>query len=191
MMASAACETADRVQADRVQADRVQAELGMAAAPEALRAWLAEAAPGNMAIYAIGLDLPREAEGVQLVRAWQAEGLVALVSRRDPADRRRTQWLVQRAGATSPAAKPGLLSLVTRQQLAALLILLREGDKRRRPCPSNNKLARELDLGWGERGRARARYLIDLLVRDGAITVESRGRNLPRVVTILKKESRR
>lgn len=177
-MASAVCDTR-------------QLELGMAAAPDALRTWLAGAAAGDMAIYASGVDLPREAEGVQLVRGWQAEGLVALVSRRDPSDRRRTQWLIQRAGESLPAVSQEMLSYVTRQQRDALLRLLKEGDKRRRACPSNSKLARELDLGWSAAGRRRARYLMDLLVKDGAIAVENRGRNLPRVVSILEQGKRR
>ena len=180
--------------------------LGMAAPVAELEAWMASAVPGEQAVYASGLDLPRDADGVVLARRWGREGRVTLVQRRDPGNARRWQWIMEKAGTITncPDDPPGTGALEgqpvsvsssaptssrqvgkrVRDERDRLLDLLRDCAVRRKACPSNNALAAKLELGRGERGRARAKYLLGLLASDGAIAVESRGRNAPRVVTI-------
>lgn len=165
-------------------------QLAMAAPVEALEAWLADAAPGNKAVYAHGVDLPREAAAVQLVRRWADAGTVTLTSQRDPADPRQMQWLVVRLGerpGAGPACSAGAPNERTRVECAELLSALRHAALCNLPCPSNTALARKLQLGRGERGRSRAQYLIGQLVAEGAIRVAGHGRNHPRVVTITAK----
>lgn len=145
-----------------------------------LEYWLAAAPAGHVVIYASGLDLPREAEAVKLVRGWAEAGLVHLTQGRDPDDRRRWQWRATRAlGANPVPCKPArpAISPEIAEQKAALLDLLRGAG---RECPSNRALARALGLAGpdgsvGQRGRNRVAYLLDLLVKDGAIELARRG----------------
>ena len=180
--------------------------LGMAAPLAELEAWMASASAGEQAVYASGLDLPRAADGVVLARRWEGEGLVTLAQRRDPDNSRRWQWIMEKARTNSncpdhppgkgasegqPAsASPGAptssrqLGRKAREERERLLDFLRDCAVRRKACPSDNALAAKLALGAGHRGRCRANYLMRLLAADGAISVEYRGRNAPRVVTI-------
>ena len=173
------------------QAETFTLTLSMAASAEAVEAWFAAAAPGAREVYASGLDFPREAPVVALVRGWEAAGLVRLVSGRDPDDRRRTNWWVVKAGETPPVRPRGTAQSRVRareldRQKAALLALLAGLARRRRACPSNSALARELDLGPGPKGRARAQYLLRQLAAEGAIAIENNGRNAPRKVRVLR-----
>lgn len=163
--------------------ERFRLLLAEAAAVEDLRAWLADAAEGGQAVYASGLVLPRDAAGVVLVGQWLAAGLVTTHQRRDPHDARRWQFLV--AKRPSKPAAPAVRDVRTRGELRALLDHMRRVVQARRACPSNAELARSLDLGPGARGRNRAQYLLDLLVRDGVIALDSPGRCAPRTVTVL------
>ncbi|KLE32441.1 hypothetical protein [Aurantiacibacter luteus] len=161
--------------------------LSLAAPVAELEAWMADAAPGGQVVYATGVVLPRAAAGVQLVQRWVREGLVDPVSRRDPANPRQFQFIAQRRGAVPAVAgaAPREMTSATRRERDALLALLRDCAVRGRECPSNTGLARALDLGGSHRGRSRASYLMHLLEVDGAIRVEGRGRNAPRLVTVL------
>lgn len=157
-------------------------QLAVAAPVAELQAWLADAVPRARAIYASGQDLPRDAEGVVLARAWADQGLVRLFSERDPGDSRRFRWLIEKVGPVQAPDRTG--QEVDRCAARAVLRLLRDAALRGAECPSNAQIARH--MGWPlQRGRARAQYLIGKLERDGAIAVESRGTCLPRLVTIL------
>lgn len=176
--------------------------LASAAEPATLEAWLASAPPRGRAVYASGLDLPRAAPGVALVRRWQEAGLVELFRQRDPADQRRWQFLVEKAGVGVPGSPAQLgqqctgccandtptAALLeagdprTARQKAELLALLRTCGTM---CPSNREIARQLGLGSDQRARNRARYLLDLLVSAGAIRLSGNGTNQPRTLVVL------
>ena len=180
--------------------------LGMAAPLAELEAWMASASAGEQAVYASGLDLPRAADGVVLARRWEGEGLVTLAQRRDPDNARRWQWIMEKVNPHSncPSPHPGKgapegqpvsaspgaptssrqIGKKAREERERLLDFLRDCAVRRKACPSDNALAAKLALGAGNSGRCRANYLMRLLAADGAISVEYRGRNAPRVVTI-------
>ena len=166
-------------------------QLGLAAPVEQLEAWFASAAPGAREIYATGVDLPREAAAVALVRRWQGEGLVTMFQKRDEADARKINWIVERLDAAGKRAAPDAPAeprrdAITRSQLDELMGELRGCVIRRRACPSNRQLARMLDLGEGGKARRRVDYLVTLLANDGRIAVQSHGRNAPRTVTLLE-----
>ena len=161
--------------------------LAESAAPEELRTWFEDAPSGGTAVYATGIVLPRDSAGVQLVTRWKNAGLVTTHQVRDEDDKRRWRFIVRKIGVLSAAERPKLetLNVQTRAEVASLVDRLRWYAERARECPSNAKLARELDLAPGQRGRDRAKYLLDLARGLGLVAVECRGRNLPRVVTIL------
>lgn len=167
-------------------------QLATAATPEELAAWMADAAPRARAIYAQGADLPREAAGVKLVQGWIDSGLVVPLTQRDPRDARRFQFMVERTA--ERADRPGTTAFAEDRtiaaQKAAVLAALTAAARVPAPCPSNADLARVLGLGRSERGRQRARYLVDRLREDGAIAVEYAGRFAGRVVTITSGSAR-
>lgn len=178
--------------------------LATSASVESLEDWLAGAAPRDQAIYASGVDFPRDSAAAVLVRRWESEGLVSLVQERDKGDRRRTNWIVQRRGVgvpSEPAALAGADSHRTprtREQLAALYDLLVEQAQQRRRCPSLSQLARALEIGSaGEAGRVvnqsarqRARYLLDLLVTDGRVRLGDADAQGQRAITIVREKAR-
>ena len=90
-----------------------------------------------------------------------------------------------RVGAGEPAAADMPARAVNRGDLSALLRILRKLAETGAACPSNADLARLLSLPRGERGRQRAQYLLHRLAGEKRIAIESRGRNAPRIVTIL------
>ncbi|MGX7896870.1 hypothetical protein [Tsuneonella sp. HG222] len=162
-----------------------------AASPEAeVRAWFESAAAGGSAVYATGLTLPREEAGVRYVAGLVAAGKARTHQRRHPQDGRRLQFLVVKRGADDdgplPASDPvGGCDPQTRAEADALLDMLRECAEHGLPCPSLSAIADALHLRKGEGGRQRSRHLLAVLEAQGAIASESRGRNAPRVVTIL------
>lgn len=182
---------------DDVQRFSLQLSLAVPAAQ--LRAWIDSAPAGERAIYASGVDLPRDAEGVKLAGRWARQGLVRTFQQRDPEDERRWLFLIEKArGASpqtgSPAPAPSRSPLnggtvpprvVDRALLRRLLDLLRRCAERGEECPSNAELAQRLNLRRGERGRQQAKYLMQRLSSEKRIAVESRGTCAPRVVTIL------
>jgi hypothetical protein len=161
-----------------------------------LQAWFDAAAPGAQAVYASGLDLPRDSGGVKLAAALGERKLAHLIQRRDPADRRRWQWIVQKAGGSiRPAAslvecgetRQGSCctrSPQTQRELTALLEVLRKVANAALPCPSNTVLADMLDLAPGKAGRDRVQYLLGELKRARAIELTSHGRNAPRTIRV-------
>lgn len=182
-------------------------QLSSAATVAALEEWLGCAPARGRAVYANGLDLPHGAPAVLLVQGWQQQGLVHLFRQRDPADPRRWQFLVERAGSGMPGAVvdlgqgggssccPGHLGAPTAAlhearvggvaddpQRAALLAVLRASGAE---CPSNRNLARQLGLGHGQRGRNRVQYLLTVLERTRAIELTNNGRNAPRGLRVL------
>lgn len=146
-----------------------------------LRAWLNGSSPGAQAIYASGADLPRDAESVRLAAQWQTEGLVRLHNRRDPGNPGRLQFLIVKLD--PDAGRKPVLHAVDREEKARMLELLAKLGSRGKPCPSNQELAQMLAL----RNRRVAQYLLDRLEAEGRISIESHGRNAPRVVTIHKR----
>lgn len=169
--------------------ERFTLKLALAAPVEELEGWLDTASPQDSTIYAVGIDLPRESAAVKLARDWAAQGKVSLTQRRDPDNRARWQYLMQKracgAGGVVVARNPRKMDSLSAAQSGKLLNLLRLCAERGQDCPSNMRLARALGLPSGDRGRGRARYLLDILVETGAVVIESHGCNAPRVVTII------
>lgn len=182
-------------------------QLATSAAVADLEAWLASAPPRGRAIYASGVDFPRQSAAAALVRQWQEQGLVALVSERDPLDRRRTNWIAERCGLGVPGeaerlgAKPGItgangvsfVSDTVRRRADSLLRILRAAAPvgSRFACPSLARLADSLELGRGERGRQQVNHALSLLAREGAIATETVGPKAQRVRMVTVREARR
>ncbi|MEH6722778.1 MAG: hypothetical protein V7686_04560 [Qipengyuania sp.] len=160
--------------------------LGTYADPREMRVWLEAAAPGDTITYATTPVLG-EQDAARLARQWAEQGVVELYQRRAA----RAHCFDYRARRISGPATPQLASDTspaathTREELAALLRILRRCAVRGKACPSLAKAARELGLAPGPRGRRRAQYLFDRLVAEKRISVTGCGRNAPRVVTIL------
>jgi len=162
--------------------------LSFAVPADELRAWLDGAEPGARTVYAHGIDLPRGSEAAVLVGQWVRDGRATTHQRRDPADARRWQFLVEArsrrawsgpAGARVADAAPGV---VPSREMKSLLVLLVACATQGLVLPSNAALADQLGLA-GERGRMRAKYLLARAQRDGLIRVDKvRGQ---RVATIL------
>lgn len=158
-----------------------------------LRATFEAAAPRTPVLYAYGLDLPRQSAAVRQAAAWAAEGRGHLVQQRDEADRRRTQWLVIKAGI---GAAQGMVVPSDRRRESSccaghvgaeserdrLLALLRAAGA---TCPSNREIARQLGLGNDQRARRRADYLLGQLVEAGAIELTNNGTNQPRGLRVV------
>jgi hypothetical protein len=149
----------------RSGAETFTIQLGVAAPESELVAWFQDARPGESAIYASGFTLPREAAGVKLVAAWQAEGWAHLKQRRDPDDARRWQFLVERssriaAGERKPRPKN---EEITRIQMGKLLQALRRVADRGEALPSYRSLARDLttdNTRACKKGIERVRHLL-------------------------------
>lgn len=164
--------------------------LGLAAPVAELEAWLARALPRETAVYATGLDLPRDAAAVALVRKWAAARLVTLTTRRDPDDRRRTHWLVVRAGnsarddSAEDLAMPADAACTFGFHERALLTCLEDAALAGEACPSLAAMAEAMRLPeTNGRGRYRARYLLETLEKKHLITITRRAGS-PRVITI-------
>jgi hypothetical protein len=163
--------------------------LALAAPESQLVAWLQQAAAGETVTYASGLMLPRDEPGVKLVQAWEREGLVALVSRRDPADSRRWLWLAQRSSTGPKAARQprDRSDDIARIQERKLLDLLRGAADRGEPMPGRRWLARDLTGRDDRKGMNRVTYLLQRLAAAGSIdlTPAPRGAQHGPTVTIL------
>jgi hypothetical protein len=160
--------------------------LGTYADPREMRAWLEAAGQGDAIAYATTPVLGDQPSAM-LAREWQAQGLVELFQRRavrahcfDYCARRISGTATAQPGSDASAS-----AAHTREQMGALLRILRRCAVRGKACPSLAKTARELGLASGPRGRRRAQYLFDRLVAEKRISVTGCGRNAPRVVTIL------
>jgi len=151
-----------------------------------LRGWFDTAAPRERAIYASGIELPRNEAGVVLVREWADAGEVRTFQRRDPLDRRRWQFLIERCDTTSARAREVRPDLAA-QQLIALHRALVEAAAGCLPCPSRTDLARKVTGQQTERARQRVRWLMQRLEAEGkiAITPAPRGAQHGPQVTIL------
>lgn len=163
--------------------------LAMVVPVDVLETWLEAADAGERIAYAAGLDLPRDAESVQRVRRWQADGKVTLTAKRDSKRPGMWRYLVEKLSKSEQAAvatvEPGDAAAMQRiAQASAVLRELRRCALEGLPCPSNAELARIAKLPSGERGRQRARYLISCLVEAQQISVVNHGTRHPRVVTI-------
>lgn len=166
--------------------------LGTYADPGEMRAWLAAAAPGDAITYAT-TPMLGDQDAARLAREWAGQGLVELFQRR--AVRAHCFDYCARRLAGDEDAPASLRSTgeartseavdQTRLQMRALLAILRRCAVRGKACPSNARLASELGLDRGPRGRRRAQYLFDRLTTEKRISVTGCGRNAPRVVTIL------
>ena len=166
--------------------------LGTYADPQDMQRWLDVAAPGDTITYATSPALG-EKEAAKLARRWADAGQVELFQRR--ATRAHCfDYCARRVatGSSRPAAsqpEDGGTAATgggdTRSQMRALLQILRRCAVRGAACPSNAKLAIEIGLGRGPRGRRRAQYLFERLQAEGRIAATGCGRNAPRVVTVL------
>ncbi|XUU60666.1 hypothetical protein ACRAQ6_14070 [Erythrobacter sp. HA6-11] len=147
--------------------------LATSATVEDLQHWFDRAPAGDRAVYASGFDLPQSAPGVQLVRGWVAQKHAVTTQRRDPADGRKWQFMVQKLSGAGAACPPRAAARVTadRQKLARLLRWLRERAREDKDCPSNRQIAQKLNLGAGDRGRRRARVLLERLELEGKARV--------------------
>lgn len=175
---------------------QAQDERGMAmpmvAPVRQLEASLRNSPAGAQLIYAIAPDLPREEEAVKLARQWAEAGRGRLHQVRDPDDATRWRFMIVKgedAGMEQAIAMSasGGGSGGPRGEMGALMELLRGCALKGQACPSNRGIARALDLPT----RHRAKYLVARLQAEGAIRVENRGRDLPRIVTILAAGSAR
>lgn len=168
--------------------------LATAAPVAVLEAWLADAAPRDQAVYASGIEPPRDAPGFVLARRWAEQGLVHLKTERDGKDRRLTRWIVERAGTGVPSDAADLcdeqalrVSATVRERADALLAILQDCAAARRECPSLTDLAERLQLGRRQRGRDKVRHALALLAAERKIevrTIGPRGRTR-RVVKVL------
>lgn len=164
-----------------------------------LRAWFDAAQPGHSATYASGLDLPRDAAGVQLARRLADGGRARLHQRRAAHDPRQWEWIIVKVGgevagpdAVLPAHRGSCCTQhpVTDRESAQLLDLLAElpaGPRGWAVCPGNADLAKELELGAGANARRRARYLLDRLRAAGRIELEHTGRDSARRVRVISR----
>jgi hypothetical protein len=151
-----------------------------------LRGWFENAAPRERAIYASGIELPRDEPGVVLVREWAQAEEVRTFQRRDPLDLRRWQFLIERCDTESARAREVRPDLAA-QQLIALHRALVEAAAGGLPCPSRTDLARKATGQETERARERVRWLMKRLEAEGkiAITPAPRGAQHGPTVTIL------
>ena len=149
--------------------------------PAAMHDWVLRAQPGHEMIYASGPAIG-DHPAKRAARDLADRGLVELFQRRG-ARPHSFDYCARKIGQASMPVAPQPDH--TRAQLSGLLRLLRRCAERHTPCPSNTELARELALPIGERGRRRARYLLQRLESERRIAVTGCGRNAPRVVTIL------
>lgn len=170
--------------------ERYSIQLATAATAQELRAWLDAALPGETAIYASGFALPREAEGVQLVAAWERSGLVHLKQGRDPHDRRRWLFQVERRASDRSAEPP---RRTAEEDFAQIQLRLLLGELRRAalaglPCPSRRALAEAVTGQTSARAKERVRWLMRRLEAEGriAITPAPLGAQHGPVVTIMK-----
>lgn len=166
------------------------------AEPAALRAWFASAPAGGVAVYATGPFASTAHPVCALAREWYAAGQAELFRQRSTTRANSFDYQVRKlAGVSDHAASPSALPPVGAggeepiphdAEQARLLELLRDAAERGRACPSSAGLAVSLRLPSSKRGLNRVQYLLGRLVRDGWIAVESRGRNAPRAVTVLR-----
>lgn len=170
--------------------DTFSIRLASAVPASQLQAWYEQAQPGESAVYASGIDLPRECEGVKLVAAWERAGLVQLNQRRDDGERRRWQFLViRRADPKAPGAKPKRSAAedIAQVQLRCLLDCLRAAADRDERCPSRSAMARAVTGQAHLKARNRVTYLLRRLSDAGKIAVVPGAPNRSPVVTILAK----
>ena len=170
--------------------ERFTIMLGAATSLAALEQWFASAFPGDRAIYASGFTCPSEHESVKRAREWAEAGRAHLTQDRDPADARRWLYYITKG---SEAAR-GLVSVVaeikakpdlSREQMRFLMRRLRKIARDGEPCPSYAAMAKDLCLRPDNRGRQRARYLLNRLEREKRIAITPGDAVTPLVVTIL------
>lgn len=145
-----------------------------------LRAWAARASVGAVAVYAIAPCLPKDPPaGALLVRGWADEGRAELFQVRSAGRPHCWDYCVRivrvfarpTAALLEDGSGSGKLDQRTAAQLRrvhAHLIALAEAGT---PCPSYAKLAQATRLPAGERGRMRARYLLNLLADQGKVHI--------------------
>jgi hypothetical protein len=141
------------------------------------------ASSGDQATYGRGDHPPRDL--VQAMRTLVDAGVLTPVRKREGDE---FLFLVQRSAAPMSAADQRRAArgyarrkTVRRSSLSMVLQCLTAAAVSGRDCPSNEQIAKACHLS----GKDAARYRVGLLVRVGRITVEDRGPNLPRIVTIL------
>jgi len=140
-----------------------------------LEDWFANAAPGESAQYASGIDLPRNEESVRWANRMQSRGLAKLSSKPERHSKERWCWIITKAPLEDalPKQEADTAQRVnpTRSQCEQLLTHLRTCADIGQECPSYRAMASHLDLPENARGRERARYLVQRLEADGAIKV--------------------
>lgn len=185
------------MQAAASASPRFSVVLSTAVAEKDLRAWFVAAQPGHSATYASGLDLPRDAAGVQLARRLSDAGQARLHQRRAAHDSRQWEWVIIKIGGDGEVEVNGLprahgscctehpATVREMDALAELLGTIPADRKGWTTCPSNAVLARTLDLGSGANARRRARYLLDRLRSAGRIELQHSGRDSARRVRVV------
>jgi len=146
--------------------------------PAAMAAWLASARAGAELIYASGPFLGT-APAAALAQQWQAAGAVELFQRRSGT---RANCFDYHARRRAVAAVPGAISaeVLPDEALRVLDLLMRVAAERGQ-CPTNEGIARALDLKDWTRARYRFRQLIDA----GRIRVIEPARFGARVIEIV------
>jgi hypothetical protein len=143
--------------------------------------WVRKAQAGDCAVYARGETLTRPVSA--MAARMQSQGLVDLTRRRDPGDRRKWQFLIQRrAKAYAPAADRRRGRNFGRASAETVILrMIREAIRLRQPCPTNQEFAD----GAGLSGRIAASYRLRKLVADGKIALVDHGPDERRVAVMM------
>lgn len=155
----------------------------MLARGEDIYRWAERAEPRSVATYGRGDRPPLEL--VQAMRPLVEAGVLHPKRKREG---REFLFLVERGSAPMSAADQRRAArgfarrrVVKRSSLSLVLQCLTAAAVSDRPCPSLDELAKRCGLS----GKGSARYRVELLARNGKISVEDCGPSNPRVVTIL------
>jgi hypothetical protein len=159
-----------------------------AISPVEVDQWVNSAEPGESKVYAWGPSLPQRAPGVSAAKKAHAAGLVTFTTRTlKPSGRREyVMQRIRRARRTLSAAEVRASSERTRDPQIIVMDALRKAARYRRPCPSNNELARAAALP----DAYAASYIVRKLQKAAKISVDFDGPYKRRCVTILSNGAR-
>lgn len=144
--------------------------------------WVRQAKPGDAAVYARGESVTRAVRA--LVGRLQAQGLIDATTRRDPLDKRLTQFIVQRRAKAYSVAHDRRRGRNYGRASAETVILrmIREAIRLKQPCPTNAEFAEAAGLS----GRVSASYRLRKLRDAGKIILIDGGADARRVVTLVE-----
>lgn len=158
-------------------------ELRLAASDADLAAWIAQARPGSICVYARGGPLDPASAVARHARLLEQAGSVRLHHRRAGAVGEYLAVKLAPGYLTDPLRDPDTREPMLPDpstNLGGIYALLARAARHRQPCPTNREIAQVLALPSVDR----ARYLVSKLAAAGHIMVENRGPRVRRVVTI-------